>query len=283
MSNLSAQRSEWDEPRNPTSSPFTDNAATPARLPNVLTGIVIARTEGLSRTTYRIRIGERTDLRMRWPLTAPSNRTLRIGQTVRLTIPQEAVHLESGGFRRGKQRWNRWIGRVVLASYDRETPSITAKIHQDPLTLKSCGPVIGARAPLATWDTVNIVIDPQRIKVCSCALASTQEPQPRRTAARDASSPVWLRTIVRAVRSTSAGYHLTLNAGGVTISVLIEAGAASPAAWKTGHSIEISIGAGDAWIRHAPEGIIAPCSVVLSSEIGTHPPSAPGNTGSAGR
>ena len=40
--------------------------------------------------------------------------TANIGQRVCVTIPEEAVHLEAGGFRRGKQRWNRldWTGRA---------------------------------------------------------------------------------------------------------------------------------------------------------------------------
>lgn len=275
MPNLKPQPSEWSEPRGQQSPPsLTDHAAAPALLPNVLTGVVVARTEGLSRTTYRIRIGERTNLRMRWPLASPSSRTLHIGQTVRLTIPQEAVHLEAGGFRRGKQRWNRWIGRVVLAAQDNERPSITVKIHQDPITLKSRGPVIGAQAPLATWDTVNVVIDPQCVKVCSCVRASIHEPTTRRptTATPHRPTSVWLRTVVRAVQSTPIGDHLTLNAGNATLSVLIEAGAASTAIWTVGHSLEVNIGSGSAWIRNWPEGIIAPCSVVLSSEIGHRPP-----------
>lgn len=276
MPNLNHQPSERGEPQSHTSSPFMDEAATPALLPNVLTGVVSSCTEGLTRTTYRIRIGERTDLRIRWPLAAPSRRTLEIGQPVRLTIPQEAVQLEAGGFRRGKQRWNRWIGRVVLAAHNGERPSTTVKIHQDPITLKSCAPVIGAHTPLATWDTVNILIDPQRIKVCSCTLASRQEPLPRRTTVQAPFTPasVWLRTAVRAVRAVPNGHHLTLNAGGATLSVLIEVGVNSASAWKAGDSLEVNIGTGDAWIRYSPKGIMVPCSVVLSSEIGTRPLSA---------
>ncbi len=275
MSHLNRQSSEREEhPKHGAAQPTGETA--PTLFPNVLTGVVFSRTEGLSRTTYRIRIGERTNLRMRWPLAAPSSRTLRIGQTVRLTIPQEAIHLEAGGFRRGKQRWNRWIGRVVLAAHNGESPSITVKIHQAPITLKSCGPVIGAHAPLATWDTVNIVIDPQRIKVCSCALASRKEPPPQHTTAPATytTAAVWLRTVVRAVRPAPIGYHLTLNAGGTTLSVLIEARVDSAAAWKAGDSLEVNIGRGDAWIRHSSDGLMVPCSVVLSSEIGTRPRSA---------
>src|SRR4029077_8239980 len=86
----------------------------PSLLLNVLSGIVISRAEGLTRITLRIRVGERTDLRVRRWAPFPMGDTIEIGQTVRIPIPAEAVQLEAGGFRRGKQRWNRWIGRVVL-------------------------------------------------------------------------------------------------------------------------------------------------------------------------
>lgn len=268
MSHLNRQSSEWGEPQSHEAPQRMSEAAAPILFPNILTGVVSSRTEGLTRTTYRIRIGNRTDLRIRWPLAAPSRRTLEIGQPVRLTIPQEAVHLEAGGFRRGKQRWNRWVGRVVLAAQNGGTPSTTVKIHQDPITLKSRGSIIGAHAPLTTWDTVNIVIDPQRIKVCSCALASVQEPQPRQPAMSTCTpTSVWLRTAIRAVRSIPAGCHLTLSAGGATLFLLIEVGVASVAAWKVGDSLEVNIGHGDAWVREHAHGPTLPCCVVLSSEF----------------
>ena len=125
---------------------------------------MISKTEGLTRTTLRIRVGERTDLRIRWQATLPTPGTANIGQMVRVIIPEEAVHLEAGGFRRGKQRWNRWIGRVVLVNQKEEDPVTTVKLHWESITLKSVGPVLGARAPLSVWDTVNIVVDPQQIR-----------------------------------------------------------------------------------------------------------------------
>ena len=91
--------------------------------------------------------------------------TANIGQLVYVTIPEEAVHLEAGGFRRGKQRWNRWIGRVVLVNRKDEDPVTTVKLHWESITLKSVGPVLGARATtLSVWDTVNIVVDPQLVR-----------------------------------------------------------------------------------------------------------------------
>ena len=39
----------------------------------------------------------------------------------------------------------------------------TVKIHGEGWTLKSYGPVLGARQPSKTWDHVNVVVDPQKI------------------------------------------------------------------------------------------------------------------------
>ena len=147
--------------RQPTIS--IDNATSLWRISNALTGIVISKTEGLTRTTLRIRIGERTDLRIRWQTTLCVPGTANIGQMVRVIIPEEAVHLEAGAFRRGKQRWNRWIGRVVLVNQKEEDFVTTVKLHWESITLKCVGPVVGTRAPLSVWDTVNIVVDPQQV------------------------------------------------------------------------------------------------------------------------
>jgi hypothetical protein len=140
-----------------------DEAASP--ISNVLMGIVISKTEGLTRTTLRIRVGEHTDLRIRWQATLPPPGIANIMQMVRVLIPEEAVHLEAGAFRRGKQRWNRWIGRVVLVNRKDEDLVTTVKLHWESITLKNAGPVLGARAALSVWDTVNIVVDPQQIQL----------------------------------------------------------------------------------------------------------------------
>ena len=124
---------------------------------------MIFKTEGLTRTTLPIRIGERTDLHIRWRTTLPAPGTANIGQMVRVIIPEEAVHLEAGAFRRGKQRWNRWIGRVVLVNQKEEDLVTTVKLHWESITCKSIGPVLGTRAPLSVWDMVNIVVDPQQV------------------------------------------------------------------------------------------------------------------------
>lgn len=79
------------------------------------------------------------------------------------TIPAEAVRLEAGIFRRSKQRWNRWIGRIVLVESGEAGILYTVKIHGEDWTLKGYGPVAGARQPCKTWDVVNVVVDPQTV------------------------------------------------------------------------------------------------------------------------
>jgi hypothetical protein len=104
---------------------------------------------------------ERTDLRVKWPI--ENERLFLVGQRVEATIPAEAVRLEAGIFRRSKQRWNRWIGRIVLVESGDSGAVFTVKIHGEGWTLKGYGPVVGERKPSKTWDVVNVVVDPQRI------------------------------------------------------------------------------------------------------------------------
>ena len=182
--------SEEEPIYNARSSISMNETTSPSRiseiLSNVLMGIVISKTEGPTRTTLRIRVGERTDLRVRWQAPLPRRSTANIGQRVSITIPEEAVHLEAGGFRRGKQRWNRWIGRVVLVNRNDEDTVTTVKLHWESITLKSVGPVLGARATLSVWDTVNIVVDPQQVRLvpvrrrpCSQVMPSGMIARPR--------------------------------------------------------------------------------------------------------
>lgn len=169
MSHVDHGYSEKEQSHNGRSFISMNETTPPSRisdiLSNVLMGIVISKSEGLTWSTLRIRVGERTNLRVRWQAPRPSPCTANIGQMVSVTIPEEAVQLEAGGFRRGKQRWNRWIGRVVLVNRNDEDPVTTVKLHWESITLKSVGPVLGARTALSVWDTVNIVVDPQQVRL----------------------------------------------------------------------------------------------------------------------
>jgi hypothetical protein len=128
---------------------------------NWVVGVVQSHHIGLVRAGVRILIAERTDLRVRWPI--GNERFVVAGQHVVATIPADAVRLEAGIFRRSKQRWNRWIGRIVLVQSWEAGILYTVKIHGENWTLKGYGPVTGARQPGKVWDVVNVVVDPQRV------------------------------------------------------------------------------------------------------------------------
>ena len=155
--------SEEEQIHNSRSSISTHETILPSRISNGLMGIVISKAERLTRTTLRIRIGKRTDLRVSWQTALPSPGTVNIGQMIWVNIPEGAVHLEAGGFRCGKQRLNRWIGRVVLVNRKDRDLVTTVKLYRESITLESVGPVMGACTAMSVWDTVNIVVDPQQI------------------------------------------------------------------------------------------------------------------------
>jgi hypothetical protein len=132
---------------------------------NRVSGVIHSCLIGLTRAGVRLRVGERTDLRIRWPISQTDHRSFRIGESVVATIPVDAVRLEAGMFRRSKQRWNRWIGRIVLVESSEAGIVYTVKIHGEDRTLKGYGPVVGARKPAQTWDMVNVVVDPQKVNL----------------------------------------------------------------------------------------------------------------------
>jgi len=156
--------SEEEQIHNSQSS-ISTHALLPSRISNGLIGIVISKTESLARTRLRIRVGKRIDLRVSWQTVLPPLGTVNIGQLIWVNIPEGAVHLEAGGFRCGKQRLNRWIGRVVLVDRKDQDFVTTVKLYRESISLKSVGPVMGTCATLSVWDTVNIVVDPQQIEL----------------------------------------------------------------------------------------------------------------------
>jgi hypothetical protein len=134
---------------------------------NWIAGVVHSRYIGLVREGVRIKVLDRIDLRVRWPIEEPQH--FAAGQNVIATIPAEAVRLEAGMFRRSKQRWNRWIGRIVLIEHLESGLAYTVKVHREEWTLKSLGPVLGAQQPSKPWDVVNVVVDPQAVELSTAA------------------------------------------------------------------------------------------------------------------
>ena len=79
-------------------------------------------------------------------------------------MPANAVRLESGMFRRSKQRWNRWVGRIVLIEHLEAGDVYTVKVHGEEWTIKTLGPVLGAQQSPRPWDVVNVVVDPEAVE-----------------------------------------------------------------------------------------------------------------------
>lgn len=248
-----------------------DGTAAVPHLSNTLVGIVISKQEGLTRTTARIRISERTDLRARWPTATGRHADVIVGSHVRLAIPESAVQLEAGGFRRGKQRWNRWIGRIVLVQQKHDgTTATTVKIHRDNITLNSWSPVIGAQSPLSTWDTVNIVVDPEQISLTSADRPLASLPPPEMLVPRSAPADLaWISAFVRDCRHTGDGVRSTLCIGDVDVFVVIDDSRAELAAWRPGMTVEFSINNHGTWIRRNSTTSPLPCCMSLSSPVDT--------------
>ncbi|MBS0151105.1 MAG: hypothetical protein JSR31_09195 [Nitrospira sp.] len=140
-----------------------NNVRIPDPIGAVLEGLVHCQQIGPVRTTVHIRVGRRLDLRVQLPL--DDKRRFVMGQSIIAVIPAEAVRLEAGLFRRSRQRWNRWYGRIVMATSHHEELVLTAKIHGESWSLSSTLPILGSVHPARSWDPVNIVVDPQAIEL----------------------------------------------------------------------------------------------------------------------
>jgi hypothetical protein len=138
-----------------------------AAIMNWVKGVIKSQYVGLVRAGLRVKVGQRADLRVRWA--RREQREFLVGQPVVATIPAEAVRLESGMFRRSKQRWNRWVGRIVLIEQVEAGTLYTVKVHGEEWTFNSFGPVLGAAGPSRPWDVVNIIVDPQAVELSIAA------------------------------------------------------------------------------------------------------------------
>lgn len=135
---------------------------------NWIGGVVQSHYTGMVREGVRIKVLDRIDLRVRWRIGAPQD--YGVGQRVVATIPAQAVTLEAGMFRRSKQRWNRWIGRIVLVDQSEGKRLYVVKIHGEEWTVKSSGLVLGTEQQMRPWDVVNVVVDPQEIDLMTVGM-----------------------------------------------------------------------------------------------------------------
>ena len=135
---------------------------------NWIGGVVQSQYIGMVREGVRIKALDRIDLRVRRRIGALQD--YGVGQHVIATIPAEAVTLEAGMFRRSKQRWNRWIGRIVLVEQREGKRLYTVKIHGEAWTLKSLSLVLGNEREMRPWNVVNVVVDPQQVDLLTVGM-----------------------------------------------------------------------------------------------------------------
>ncbi|HEX5549824.1 MAG TPA: hypothetical protein VFX36_03265 [Nitrospira sp.] len=105
---------------------------------NWMRGFLHSQYVGLVRSGVQIKVEARTYLRIRW--TKRDERRFIVSQPVVAMIPAGVVRLESGLFRRNKQRWNRWIGRIVLIEHLEAGVVYTVKVHGEEGPLRAWGP-----------------------------------------------------------------------------------------------------------------------------------------------
>ena len=173
------------------------------------------------------------------------------GLSVKAVIPAEAVHLESGYFRLGKRRWNRWIGRIVFVEMLQDRQVVSVKLHHDPVTLKCCGSMTGLNWVPQVWDTVNIVVDPTKISLDAGMRIETAP-----TVSHDGETfdpfrdaRVWLSAQVTEIGEAPEGKFLSLLIGTARVSVFIGREEDSFGRWKSGMTLDIHVGRYDAWLK----------------------------------
>lgn len=217
---------------------------------NVIPAQITAIHRGLVRVGIRMRVGERTDLRLRWPVEYRSVHDVKIGQSVKAVIPAHAVHLEAGYFRLGKRRWNRWIARIVLVESLRGTRVITVKIHNDQITLKSSGSFTGADGMPRAWDTVNVVVDPTEI-----SLAQESRKPGSTTSVRVgmldpvSEARVWLKAQVIEVKEVPSGKVLSLLIGSAQVWVMVGHDEDPFRCWASGMAVAFYVNQYEAWVK----------------------------------
>ncbi len=220
---------------------------------NVMDGQITAIHQGLLNVGIRIRIGQQTDLRVRWPLGATLQKNLVNGSPVKAVIPMEAVHLESGYFRLGKRRWNRWIGQVTSVEDAQKRRIVSVTLHNDPLTLTCCGSMTGLNWVPQVGDTVNIVVDPTEISLdvgmpaqaAQTVLCDAEAMDPLRDAR------VWLKAQVTEIGEAPEGTLLSLVIGIARVSVFIGREEDPVRQWSPGIKLDIHIGRHDAWLKRS--------------------------------
>jgi len=220
---------------------------------NLITGQVVSILHGLTRATMKVTTEDHTIFRARCPSELFERASVRIGEQVTAQIPADAVLLGTAGVWPGKDRWNRWTGRIVLVEPGLSAGAITVKLYGKSWTLTSTGPIIGQPLRPQAWDPVNIVIDPERISlVPQQAVHASQHNWTAARAHAVGTHRVWLPARVEAVRTGEGGCIVSLDVGGAHVSAHISGDPETTCAWIPGLPVEIHVGQWEAWLK--PKG-----------------------------
>jgi molybdopterin-binding protein len=223
---------------------------------NLVAGHIGSILHGLTRTTIKVVTEDGATIRLRCPSERFQQMSLHIGQQVMAQIHANAVLLGMAGTWPGGDRWNRWTGRIVLVEPGAERPLITVKLQGKSCTLKCTGPGVGKSSRPEAWDTVNIVIDPEKV-----ALMPQRSAGRSRWAATSAGTyerpRVWLKARVEAVRRAESGCVVSLDVGGAHVSALVCGDQDALCEWAPGLPVEMHVDQWDAWLRPAGDDIDA--------------------------
>jgi molybdopterin-binding protein len=218
---------------------------------NIVSGKVESIHQGLTRTGIHVRIGQHVIIRLRLPSDIGSLHDVRIGQRVTAKIAADAVLLGVPGTWPGKERWNRWTGRIVLVEPGPSVDVVTTKVHGESWTLKSLGPVLGLERRPSAWDTVTITVDPARVRLVRQTSDDGVEQFHRETFSTQAltGGRVWLKGCVQAIRQVPTGWLLLFEIGSAHVSALVSTEAWIPWNWKPGVDVDVHVGQWEAWVK----------------------------------
>lgn len=234
---------------------------------NYLTGRVSSILHGLTRATVKVMTEDDVSFKVRCASDVFEEMSLRIDQPVVARINAHDVLIGMAGMWHGKERWNRWNGRIVLVNPADSDPLITAKLQGKCCTLVSTGPIIGLSLRPETWEPVSIVIDPETISLTPYLHATRQRWTATHVPMHERHR-VWLKARVEAVRKSDSGSIVLLNVGGTHISALVCGDQDIPYEWAPGLPVEMHVDQWEAWLRPAGDALDAVvCKLMYETNV----------------
>lgn len=223
---------------------------------NRLDGRVVSILCGLTRTTVKLLTEGEVVLTVRCSSENFEPMNVRIGHHMTAQINAHDVLLGTAGMSLGKERWNRWSGRIVLIGPGGSTPLITVKLQGKGCILKSTGPVVGQPLRPEAWEPVSIVIDPENVTLAPHRRATHDIGAATGVGMHD-SHRVWLKARVEAVRRGESGSVVSLDVGGTRVSAVLCGDHATLCEWTPGLPVEMHVGQWEAWLRPTGDRIDA--------------------------